>query len=43
MFINIPFALDASNIIYTGMYMVNEYCNHILAKYKSWFSPIELI
>ena len=24
------------------MYMVNEYCNHILAKYKSWFSPIEL-
>ena len=28
--------------IYTSMYMVSENCNHVLAKYKSWFSPIEL-
>ena len=28
--------------IYTSMNMVSEYCNHVLAKYKSWFSPIEL-
>ena len=39
-FINISFAFDASIIIYTSMYKVSEYCNHVLAKYKSWFPPL---
>ena len=40
--INISFAFDARIILNTSMYMESEYCQHVLAKYKSWFFPNEL-
>ena len=38
--INISFAFDASIILYASMYKASEYCNHVLAKHKSWFPPL---